>query len=101
MRPGIYLDRSHLERINYYVIEVKAALARQTGATIQHFEAAYIIADDKENSTIINERIKQLSSEKIYVLTWGALIEQAIKQWEDYLELLKERNPNDSRLQSL
>jgi hypothetical protein len=101
MRPGISLDRDHLDRINYYVLGVRRGLSKETGGQIKHLEAAYVIADSKNNAEDITDRIYQLSEEKIYVLTWNSLIEQAKKQWEEHLELIKQRNPDDKRIKNL
>jgi hypothetical protein len=101
MRPGIPIDLDHLDRINYYVLSVKRGLAKETGSDIKYLESAYVIADSKSNSEDVTDRILQLKEEKIYVLTWNTLIEQAKKQWEEHLELIKQRNPNDERIQNL
>lgn len=101
MRPGLSLDRDHLDRINYYVMGVRRALSRETGLQFKHVDSAYVIADNKSGSEDVAERIKQLEDEKIYVLTWNSLVGQAIKQWEEYLKLLKLRNPEDKRIQAL
>lgn len=101
MRPGLELDKDHLDRINYYVIEINNALKKQTGGTFQKLEKSYIVADSYKNDTIINERIKQLERDNMLFVTWDTLIGQAIKQWEEFLELLKSRNPDDKRIQDL
>lgn len=101
MRPGLSLDRDHLDRINYYVMGVRRALGKQTGLQFKHVDSAYVIADTKSQSEDVTERIKQLEDEKVYVLTWNSLVNQAVKQWEEYLELIKSRNPEDKRIQAL
>lgn len=101
MRPGLPLDSDHLDRINYYVLGVKRGLAKETGNQIRRLEAAYVVADDERRSDDFLDRIQQLADSNIYILKWETLIEQAIKQWEDHLELIKQRNPNDKRIQSL
>lgn len=101
MRPGLPLDSDHLDRINYYVLGVKRGLAKETGNQIRKLEAAYVVADDERRSDDFLDRIQQLKDDNIYVLKWETLIDQAIKQWEDHLELIKQRNPDDKRIQSL
>ncbi|MGO9613055.1 MAG: ATP-binding protein [Dissulfurispiraceae bacterium] len=101
MRPGLELDTEHLDRINYYVIDIRSSLDKQTAGTIRNLENAYLIADSKKDSDLIHKRIKQLEDEGILVMTWDALIEEAIKQWKDYLDLLKLRNPDDKRIRDL
>lgn len=101
MRPGLEIDRDHLDRINYYVIDIRNALKRETGILIKWVEKAFIIADSKKDSESISTRIAELADKGILVMTWQGLIEQAIKQWEDHLQLLKDRFPNDLRIQGL
>lgn len=101
MRPGLEINTDHLDRINYYVMEVRSCLAKETGGTIKYLEKAYLIADNKKDNELIHERIKQLEEKGILVMTWNTLIEEALKQWYDYLDLLKERNPDDKRIQTL
>jgi hypothetical protein len=101
MRPGLPIDRDHLDRINYYVMGVRRSLTKETGNPIRHLECAYVVADSKNNAEDITDRIQQLHESKIYVLTWNTLIEQAKKQWEEQLELIKQRNPTDKRIQDL
>ncbi|MEX0813126.1 MAG: ATP-binding protein [Chitinophagales bacterium] len=101
MRPGLELDRSHLDRINWYVGDIRNSLERETGNPINTLETAYVIADNKKDTESISRRVTQLKEDGIFVMTWRTLIEQAIKQWEDHLELLKDRFPDDKRIQEL
>ena len=101
MRPGLEIDTDHLDRINYYVMDVRNCLDKETGGTIKYLEKAYLIADSKKDNELIHKRIKQLKEDGILVMTWSTLIEEALKQWRDYLDLLKQRNPEDKRIQEL
>ena len=101
MRPGLEIDQGHLDRINYYVIDLRERLSAATGGTITLLESAYVIADNHRNSVLMNTRMQQLADEHIYVMTWDGLITQAVKQWEEYLEMLKVRNSDDKRIQLL
>jgi hypothetical protein len=101
MRPGLELDRSHLDRINWYVGDIRNAIERETANPINVLETAYVIADNRKDSESISRRISELRSNGILIMTWQTLIEQAIKQWEDHLDLLKERFPDDKRIQEL
>ena len=101
IRPGLEIDLDHLDRINYYVLDIRSALSKETGNVIRSLETAYIIADSKKDIELVHQRIAQLEDHNIYVMTWGTLIEQALKQWADYLDLLKQRNPSDKRIQDL
>jgi hypothetical protein len=101
IRPGLEIDLDHLDRINYYVMDIRSNLSKETANPIKSLETAYVIADTKKDIELVHKRILQLEEEGIFVMTWNTLIEQALKQWKDYLDLLKQRNPNDKRLQGL
>ncbi len=101
IRPGLEIDKDHLDRINYYVMDIRSSLDKETSGTIKYLENAYLIADSKKDSELIHKRIKQLEGEGILVMTWNTLIEEALRQWKDYLGLLKQRHPDDKRIQDL
>lgn len=101
MRPGLEIDRDHLDRINYYVIDIRNSLKRETANSINRLEKAFVIADNKKDSESISTRIAQLAKDNILIMTWDGLIRQALKQWEDHLDLLKQRFPDDPRIQGL
>lgn len=101
MRPGLEIDLPHLDRANYYVLDIRNRLAKETGNPINKLETAYIIADSKKDIELVHSRIDQLADENILVMTWNTLIEQALRQWRDHLALLKSRNPTDKRIQDL
>lgn len=101
MRPGLRLNTEHLDRLNYYVMEIRNAIDSETGSTIKVLETAYIVADNFNDSKLIRDRIEQLKRDNILFVTWDTLIGQSIKQWEEFLDLLKSRNPGDKRIQAL
>lgn len=101
MRPGLTLDRDHLDRIAWYFTDIKNALESETGNPINTVEKAYVIADNVAVNPSIRSRVDRFVSENILVMTWKTLINQAIAQWEEHLQLLKERYPDDLRIQNL
>lgn len=101
MRPGLRVDRDHLERLYYYVKSIRRHLKGETGLVFKHADAAYLIADTINETDDIRERITDLLNDKIFVLSWNGLIEKSLKQWREHLSLLKSRFPNDKRIQAL
>ncbi len=101
MRPGLTLNIDHLDRINHYVMEIRDRLKAETGHHIDKLETAYVIADNRSSSTLVNNRVQELSEKGILVMSWDTLIEQAISQWEEHLDILKSRFPGDDRIQQL
>ena len=101
MRPGLRVDRDHLERLYYYVKSIRRHLKGETGLVFKHADAAYLIADTINETDDIRERSTDLLNDKIFVLSWNGLIEKSLKQWREHLSLLKSRFPNDKRIQAL
>jgi len=101
MRPGLNLDRDHIDRLNNYVSDIRVMINHETGLTLKRLSSAYIVADSHVMDIFIAEKINKLKEDNIFVLTWDALISQAIKQWQEQLEILKENNRADSRIQAL
>lgn len=101
MRPGLEIDKDHLDRINWYVTSIREALKSETGIRIKKLDRAYVIADKKKADSVITARIGKLEDDDILILTWQSLIEKALEQWIDYLEMLKERYPDERRIQDL
>lgn len=101
MRPGLELDFDHLDRVNRYVLEIRNSLKTRTGEAIQTLTNAYVIADKKNDSAVVSDRIQELAQNGILVQTWRGLISGALSQWHDILDLLKARHPNDKRLADL
>ena len=101
MRPGLKLDRDHLSRLNDYVSDIRVIITHETGLKIRHLSSAYVIADSRTNDMFIADKIRKYAEDNIFVLTWDSLIAQAIKQWEEHLDILKQNNYTDSRIQAL
>jgi hypothetical protein len=101
MRPGLNLDRDHIDRLNNYVSDIRVMIAHETGLTLSHLSSAYIVADSHDNDIFIAEKIKKLKEDNIFLLTWDTLISQAIKQWQEQLDILKLNNRADPRIQAL
>lgn len=101
MRPGLSLDETHLDRINYYVMGIRHAIELETGNRIKTLENAFVVADAKSDSADMLTRTKQLERDGILAITWNTLIENAISQWGEHLDLLKNRHSTDPRIQDL
>ena len=101
MRPGLELDFEHVDRVNRYVLEIRNSLKSLTGVTIKTLTNAYLIADKKVDTAVMNDRISELERSGILVMTWDGLVSSALAQWRDILELIKSRHPEDKRLINL
>ena len=74
--------------------------AKDKARTFEYFNA-YVIADAKSDSALMRKRADQLAKDNIWVITWDTLIANAIKQWQEHLDLLKSRHSSDARIQNL
>lgn len=101
IRPGIEIDLDHLKRIDLYVTDIRNRISKETANPIRHLNNAYVIADNKKDTELIHSIISDLEKKGILIMKWETLIEQALKQWSEYLDLLKKRNPKDKRIQGL
>lgn len=101
MRPGLEIDIDHLTRINLYVTDVRNRLIKETGKEINKLDTAYVIADSNKDTELVHSIVSQLAEQAILFMTWNTLIDQALKQWQEHLVLLKDRNPTDKRIQDL
>jgi hypothetical protein len=101
IRPGLEIDIDHVQRILLYVTDIRNRLKADTGNSIQTLNTSYLIADKRKDSQLLNSLIENLRENGILVMTWDTLIEEALKQWRDQLDLLKQRNPQDKRIQDL
>jgi hypothetical protein len=101
MRPGLKVDRNHLDRLDNYFSDIRVGVETITGLQIKKLSTAYIIADDCDDDKYITNKIQKLKRDNILFLTWDTLISNAISQWEDQLEILKQNNRADPRIQAL
>ena len=101
MRPGLKIDSDHINRFEEYVNTIKATLDVSTATQFKHI-VGYLIADDiiKSKPAIVL-KIKKLKDQEMVVSTWRDLLEQAKRQWREFLDHIVERSPADDRLQAL
>ena len=101
MRPGLEIDIDHLTRINLYVTDIRNRLSKETAKDVKKLDTAYVIADSNKDVELVHSIITQLEEQGILFMKWETLIDQALKQWQEHLALLKARNPTDKRIQDL
>jgi hypothetical protein len=100
MRPGLTLDRDHLDRFDWYVRIVREGVAASTGGPFTEV-SGYMVADSLGKRAGHLSRLRSLASEGKYALTWDDLLQGALRQWEEFLEALVSRAPDDDRLRAL
>ena len=100
MRPGLRLDWDHIDRFERYVRIIRTQIAANTGGRFQYV-TGYIVADSLAKDIAIVDKIKDLQQNNMYALDWSTLFERASAGWQEFLEILVSRAPEDERLRAL
>lgn len=102
MRPGLTADWDHLSRCRMYVnlIRDKLAANTQLGIDADHV-TGLIVADKFSKKPAVRKEIPELRKSNIFTFEWEALLEESRSRWREFLDILKERGPNDPRLAAL
>lgn len=97
MQPGKRIDRDHVSRFEYYVETVREFLRGNTGMQFRNC-TGYLIANKINNDGAILRMIDGKKDQGLFYLDWETLLMQAERQYAEFLEILRERAPQDSRL---
>jgi hypothetical protein len=102
MRPGLTADWDHLSRCRKYVNLIRAKVAENTGLGINPGRVTGLIVADKfAKDEAVRTELPELEKSGIFTYEWKALLEESKRTWKEFLEILKERSPNDPRLSAL
>lgn len=99
MRPGLSVDWDHTDRFNRYINILREKISAAAGQFRR--VRGLLVADRLERRTGMQTRIDQLRGSDMDVTDWGGLLARAEGQWRDFLELLRDRAPEDERLSAL
>ena len=100
MRPGITLDKDHINRFEWYIRHIRTALKANTGGIFRKI-TGYLVADNLNKSPEIIEKLTELKEKDMFAKDWNSLLEEALSQWKDFLEILGSHNPEDERIKEL
>ncbi|MDE4824048.1 ATP-binding protein [Klebsiella pneumoniae] len=101
MRPGLKIDKDHVNRFEEYVNTFRVYLDSATGSQFKRV-SGYLVADDfLKRSPTLNIKLKTLRDQEMYTLTWEDLLSDAKRQWREFLEHLSSRAPGDQRMKEL
>ena len=102
MRPGLTADWDHLSRCRKYVNLIREKVAANTQLGIDpNRVTGLIVADKFENDAAVRREIPELRKSEIFTYEWEALLEESKRTWKEFLDILKERSPDDPRLSAL
>ena len=102
MRPGLTVDYDHFSRFQRYVNEIRSALRANSGLPFKaDLVTGYLVADLLIKNPANLELITQLEQSKMLCLEWPNLLERAESQWQEFLDAVVTRAPDDARVKSL
>ena len=100
MRPGLTVDREHLNRFQQYV-DIITSRARANTAYRFKIVSGLLVADKLNRKPDIEVALRRLARDGMEAMEWEALLGRARMQWEEFLDVLVERAPEDNRLVEL
>lgn len=100
MRPGISLDPDHLSRFQRYCAIVKEDLEASSALDLDRV-TGYLIADHPGKAGGFKTIIESMRVQDQYAMSWGELLASAKHQWKEFLEHIRERAPEDARVQAM
>ena len=100
MRPGLTADRDHLNRYQEYIDILRASIDRNTKLEFD-IVSGLLVADKLGKKPGMDQALKRLGQADMKALEWKELLLQAGRQWEEFLDILVSRAPEDDRLSSL
>ncbi|MCA3027450.1 MAG: ATP-binding protein [Rhodocyclaceae bacterium] len=100
MRPGLALDRDHWNRFNEYMDIIQENVSANTALEFD-IVTGYIVADELAKKTGMKTAIENFRDRDRFAVDWHVLLKEAEHQWKEFLEHVKERAPDDARVQAL
>jgi len=100
MQPGKTLDVGHIGRFEYYVSTIRTHLAANTGGQFKRC-IGYLIASAAVKDSAIASMVVSKAREDMYYMDWHTLLAEAEKQYEEFMQILREHAPQDDRLKKL
>lgn len=102
MRPGLKINRDHIDRFNQYLDIIQENIDVSTGLGFDHNQiTGYLVADELLKPAGMATAIKAMKEKDRYAMSWDDLIAQAKHQWKEFLEHIKQRAPDDTRVQNV
>jgi hypothetical protein len=100
MRPGVAIDREHINRFTQYVDELRGRILASTSGQFRRITGT-LVADRLEKSPGNSAAINRLAESGMFALEWKMLLANAERAYEEYFQIMKDRVPDDPRLEDL
>ena len=100
MQPGKALNIDHIVRFEYYVNTIRTYLTANTGGQFRRC-IGYLIASAPVKDAAIASMLVSKARDDLYYMDWSTLLAEAEKQYEEFVQILREHAPQDDRLKKL
>ena len=100
MRPGLTVDRNHINRFQQYIDILRARLGTNTDLGFQ-MVTGLLVADKLNRRPEDLHAFRRMAADGMRCSEWGILLAGAEAQWKDFLGALAARAPDDERVRSL
>ena len=100
MRPGLSVDREHLYRYQTYV-DIIATKIEANSAYGFETVSGLLVADKLNRRPDMLRSLARLRKDQIEAIEWDGLLGRAQAQWQEFLDVLVKRAPDDDRLADL
>lgn len=100
MRPGLSADWDHAGRFKRYIHILRDRVETSTQGKFDRV-TGYLVADNLNTDTSLAREIRDMRTRAMYALDWDDVFRGAVSTWEEFLDTLVDRAPEDPRLQAL
>ena len=100
MRPGLTVDRDHVDRYQAYVDILRDKIASNTDHEFE-IVSGLLVADRLNRRAGMEGVLRRLARDDMKAIEWKGLLGQAGMQWKEFLNVLVARAPEDDRLAGL
>lgn len=104
MRPGLAVDRNHIDRFQRYVDILRDRVEANTGlgGTEGFRNIRGLLVADKLNAKPEDRHvIQRMAQAGMLCREWPVLLAEAEAQWSEFLNVLAKRSPDDERVNAL
>jgi hypothetical protein len=100
MQPGKTLDIGHISRFQYYINTIRGNLSANTRGRFKRC-TGYLIATAAVKDAAIVSMVTSMARDDMFYKDWHTLLAEAEKQYEEFMQILREHAPQDDRLKKL
>ena len=100
MRPGLTVDREHVDRYQEYVDILRSKIVSNTDHDFE-IVSGLLVADRLNRRAGMEGVLNRLARDDMNAIEWKGLLGQAGAQWKEFLSVLVARAPEDERLAGL